>query len=104
MTTLRSWYAAGRWVFVARFAAIGAVAGLASWILVLVLHLLFDVSRPGVRALVLAVPRGALFGGLLALALGAYWDWRAARGIRGKGGGRWCFRWCLSLRPFPAPW
>ncbi len=79
---LRSWYAAGRLYFVLRLAAVGAVAGLAAWTLVLVLHLLFGVSRPGVLALILAVPRGALFGAILALGLAAYWDRHPSRETR----------------------
>ena len=74
MTTLRSWYAAGRWIFVARPAGIGAVAGFASWILVIVLHLLLGITRPTLLALLLTIPRGALFGAILAFVLGAHWD------------------------------
>lgn len=74
MTGLRSWYAMGKWPFILRLAAVGAFAGLASWLLAYVLPLLFDISRPSVMALVWAVPRGALYGVILALILWMYWS------------------------------
>lgn len=84
MSTLRSWYTEGRRFLVVRLAMVGAVSGAAAWVLVLVLHLLFGISRPGAVALMLAVPRGALIGAVLGFALAAYWD--RARGRRmGKG-------------------
>ena len=57
----------------ARLALAGAVAGLVAWLAVLGLHLLFEVSRPSWLELLLAIPRGAVFGMILALILYAYW-------------------------------
>lgn len=74
--TLRSWYVAGRWVLLTRLAAAGGVAGVASWILVLVLASVLRHARPGLPELLLAVGLGAMEGVLLAVALGAYWSWR----------------------------
>ncbi|MEK6254381.1 MAG: hypothetical protein N2B05_06795 [Gemmatimonadales bacterium] len=74
MTGLSSWYALGKWSLVLRFAAVGAFAGLVSWVLAYALHLLFDISKPSVMALLLAVPRGAVFGVILALILWMYWS------------------------------
>lgn len=72
MTTLRTWLSMGIWPFLLRFAAIGAVAGLAAWSVVLLGHLVFDISKPTPLALLLAVPRGALFAVILALILRVY--------------------------------
>jgi len=55
------------------FGLIGAVAGLAAWGVVLAAAALLGFDRPGVVALLLAIPRGALFGVILALILRAYW-------------------------------
>ena len=71
---LRSWKAMGTWSLVVRSAAIGAFAGFGAWALVFALRLLVDGSTPSVIALVLAVPRGALFAVVLALILRAYWN------------------------------
>ena len=51
---------------VLRAAACGALAGLLSWALVHGASHWFDVKRPGWVSLALAVPRGALFGAILA--------------------------------------
>ena len=64
---------ASRSSLVMLFGLIGAVAGLAAWALVLAAGALFEFDRPGVVALLLAIPRGALFGVILALILHAYW-------------------------------
>ena len=77
---LRSWKAMGTWSLVVRSAAIGAFAGFAAWALVFAIRLLFDGSGPSVIALVLAVPRGALFAVVLALILRAYWNRRHSQG------------------------
>lgn len=74
MTSLRSWYALGKWPFILRFAGIGAFAGLASWTLAYAMYWLFDISKPSALALLLAVPRGAVFGVILALILWIYWS------------------------------
>ena len=58
---------------IARFGLAGALAGLTAWLAVLGLHLLFEVSRPSWLALLLAIPRGAVLGTILALVLHAYW-------------------------------
>jgi hypothetical protein len=63
----------GTWSLVLRLATVGAFAGLASWAVVWVGDLLFDIGRPSTIALVLAIPRGAIFGTVLALILRAYW-------------------------------
>ncbi len=55
------------------FGLIGAVAGLAAWGVVLAAGALFEFDKPGVVALLLAIPRGALFGAVLAVILHAYW-------------------------------
>jgi hypothetical protein len=57
----------------ARLGLVGAVAGFAAWVLVLVAHVLFDVDRPSGISLLLAIPRGALFAIILGLILHAYW-------------------------------
>jgi hypothetical protein len=77
---LRSWKAMGTWSLVVRSAAIGAFAGFAAWASVFALRLLFDSGGPGVIALVLAVPRGALFAVIIALILRAYWNRTHRRG------------------------
>jgi hypothetical protein len=74
LTTLRSWYLAGRRIFVARLAAVASAAGLASWLLALALHPLFGVNRPSRVQLLFALVLGAFVGGVLGFALGAYWD------------------------------
>jgi len=74
MAGLRAWQAMGKWSLVVRLAAVGALAGFAAWALVFVAHLLFEVSRPSTIALLLAIPRGAIFGTVLALILRAYWN------------------------------
>lgn len=76
MTTLRSWDVGGRWSLVVRLAGIGAFAGLVSWGLAFAAHLWLDTPRPGGISLLLAIPRGALFGVVLALILRAYWHMR----------------------------
>jgi len=77
MGKLHSWYRASRAAFIARLAAMGAVAGWVSWLVALAVYPLFGARRPSLLSLLLAIPRGALFGALLALALGVYWDWRS---------------------------
>ena len=73
MNALREWHARGVWVLVGWLAAMGAVAGLLSWCLMWPVHALLDIGRPDVLSLVLAVPRGALFGAVLGLLLSAWW-------------------------------
>ncbi len=59
---------------VAYLALIGGVAGLLAWLVVYAAHLVVDASKPSVLALVLAIPRGALYGVIMALILRAYWN------------------------------
>ena len=56
-----------------RLGLVGAFSGLVAWLAVLGLHLLFEVSRPSWVELLLAIPRGAVVGMILALVLHAYW-------------------------------
>ena len=65
---------------VVRFGLVGAVSGFVAWVVVLGLHVLFDVSRPSVMALILAIPRGAVYGMILALILHAYWKRHSRKG------------------------
>ena len=65
--------------FVLRFGLVGAFSGLAAWLLILILAMLFDLDRPSGIALLLAMPRGALFGIILALVLHAYWNRRSCQ-------------------------
>ena len=44
------------------------------WALTFALHLLFGIGRPSGMDLILAVPRGALFGLIVALFLRAHWN------------------------------
>ena len=52
---------------------VGAAAGIVAWGVVLVGHMLFKISKPSMLSLLLALPRGALFGIILALILHKYW-------------------------------
>jgi membrane associated rhomboid family serine protease len=74
MTSLRSWRTMGTWSLVLYLATVGAFAGLAAWTMAFAGHLLFDIGRPSGIALVLAIPRGAVFGVVLALILRVYWN------------------------------
>ena len=74
MTGLSTWRSLGRWPLALRFGAIGALAGFVAWAVVFVASPLFDVAQPSTIALLLAVPRGALYGVILAIILRAYWD------------------------------
>jgi len=76
MTSLRSWRAMGTWSLVLYLATVGAFAGLAAWAVIFIAHLLFDVARPSGIALLLAIPRGAIFGVVLGLILWVYWNRR----------------------------
>ena len=51
---------------------VGAVAGIVAWAVVLVGHMLFEIGKPSGLSLLLAIPRGALFGIILALILHEY--------------------------------
>jgi hypothetical protein len=79
LSTLRSWFAAGKWTLVVRLAAVGAFAGLAAWGVAYAAHPLFDASRPSTIGLLLAILRGAFFGVVLAWILHVYWTRRDGR-------------------------
>lgn len=74
MTNLRSLRAMGTWSLVLRLATLGAFAGFAAWAVVWAAHLVFEFGRPSTIALVLAIPRGAIVGVVLALIVRAYWN------------------------------
>ena len=74
MVSLSSYRTLSRWALVARCALWGFAAGLLAWVLVLGLRLLVDGSAPTINALFWAMPRGALFGAILALILHAWWQ------------------------------
>jgi hypothetical protein len=76
MTGLHVYRAMGTWSLVVRLAALGAFAGFAAWTVVFVAHLLFDVGRPSGIALLLAIPRGAIYAVVLGLILRVYWNRR----------------------------
>ncbi len=71
--------AMGRGRLVAYVAAVGAASGLLAWLVVYAAGLLFAIEKPTVLALALAIPRGALYGVIVALILSAYWKQRAGR-------------------------
>lgn len=71
--TLRSWFDAGPGVLLARLVALGAGAGVASWLLTLALSPIFGAVPPRLPHLVFGVVLGALIGAVLALVLGARW-------------------------------
>jgi hypothetical protein len=71
---LRSFREMGMWPLVLRLAAVGAFAGFAAWVVVWIASPLFEFDRPTAIALVLAVPRGAIFGTVFALILRVYWN------------------------------
>lgn len=73
MSTLRSWHAEGRSAFFMRLAAIGAVGGVAAWVVVFVAHLLWEITAPTPVAFPLALLRGAIFGLILGLILDVVW-------------------------------
>ena len=52
---------------------VGGVAGLLAWSLVMVGHLLFEISKPSWTSLLLAILRGSLFAVLLGFALRLWW-------------------------------
>ncbi len=72
-TTRHSMREMKRLALVVRLGLIGAFAGLGAWILVLAGHFVFGIGQPAIVALVLAIPRGALFGAILSLILHAWW-------------------------------
>ena len=73
MASLSTYRTLSRWALVARGALVGFFAGFFAWVLVLGLRLLVDGSSPTITSLLWAMPRGALFGAILALILHAWW-------------------------------
>ena len=71
--TVTNYRTLSRWALVTRFALVGFVAGFFAWVLVLGLRLLVDGSSPTITSLLWAMPRGALFGAILALILHTWW-------------------------------
>lgn len=63
--------------FVTYLLAVGALAGLFSWLLAFGAHLLFDIPRPSWISLCWAAVRGGLFAVVLGIALRWYWNRRA---------------------------
>ena len=62
-----------RWSLALRFAAMGALAGVAAWVLALGLHSVLEASKPTLVTLMWAMSRGALVGILLSLILHYIW-------------------------------
>ena len=73
MTSLSTYRRLSRWALVARFALVGLFAGFLAWVLVFGLRVFAGDSGPTVTSLLWAMPRGALFGAILALILHAWW-------------------------------
>lgn len=73
MVSLSAFRTLSRWALVARFALVGFFAGFFAWVLVLGLRLLAGDSGPTITSLLWAMPRGALYGAVLALILHAWW-------------------------------
>ena len=73
MANLSACRALSRWSLVARLALVGFVAGFVAWVLVFGLRVLAGDSGPTITSLLWAMPRGALFGAILALVLHAWW-------------------------------
>ena len=73
MAGLSAYRTLSRWALVARVALVGFFAGFFAWVLVFGLRLLAGDSGPTITSLLWAMPRGALFGAILALILHAWW-------------------------------
>ena len=84
-TDLRSFREMGMWSLGLRLAALGAFAGFAAWTVVWIAALMFQIGRPSVLALALAIPRGAIFGTVLALILRAHWYRRRSQDDSNEG-------------------
>ncbi len=74
MASLSTYRTLSRLALVARLALVGFFAGFFAWVLVLGLRLLVDGSGPTIASLLWAMPRGALFGAILALIMHAWWQ------------------------------
>ena len=73
MAHLSTYRTLSRWALVARFALVGFFAGFFAWVLIFGLRLLSADNGPTITSLFWAMPRGALFGVILALILLAWW-------------------------------
>jgi hypothetical protein len=73
MAGLSTYRSLSRWALAARLALVGFVAGFFAWVLALGLHFLVGVTKPTKTSLLWAMPRGALFGLILALILHGWW-------------------------------
>ncbi len=62
--------------FVVYLVMVGAAAGVLAWCLVLVGAFAFDADRPTWLALLLAIPRGSLFGLIVGFGLRLWWRMR----------------------------
>lgn len=58
---------------IVRLGLVGASAGVVAWLMALGLAPVLEVSRPSWADLLLAIPRGAVAGMIVALILHAYW-------------------------------
>jgi hypothetical protein len=74
MAGLSTYRTLSRWALVARFVLVGFIAGFIAWVLVFGLRLLAGDSGPTITSLLWAMPRGALFGAILALIMHAWWQ------------------------------
>ena len=79
MASLSTYRTLSRWALVARFALAGFFAGFFAWVLVFGLRLLAGDSGPTITSLLWAMPRGALFGAILALILHAWWRYHPSQ-------------------------
>ena len=73
MMNLATYRTMSRLALVVRLALIGLSAGFLAWVLVYGLRLLAGESAPTIASLLWAMPRGALFGAILALVFHAWW-------------------------------
>ena len=74
MASLSNYRTLSRWALVARIALVGFFAGFFAWVLVYGLRLLAGDSGLTITSLLWVMPRGALFGAILALILHAWWQ------------------------------
>ena len=73
MAQLSTYRTLSRWALVARFALVGFFAGFFAWLLIFGMRLISADIGPTISSLLWAMPRGALFGAILALILHAWW-------------------------------
>lgn len=73
MMNLAAYRTLSRLALVVRLTLIGFSAGFLAWVLVYGLRLIAGASAPTIASLLWTMPRGALFGAILALVLHAWW-------------------------------